>query len=392
MTSRERILRCIKGEKTDRIPISTYEIIAYNYWDQFAKEEILAYDTMGFDFRCWYHKQESYQDLLKVIEKNTDCLYMWSSEDGQGVPKFLTGCDIKQTVKTWCEGYKTFTEFTIETPKGPLTMKTRKDDNVNTIWEYEHILKDESDVEKMLSIPYEPYIPDISSFKKTEQDLGDKGVMLPNIGDPILYVAELFGFTNFCILAMDNPEMVEMLLEVFSERVMNLLKYQLDNGVNGIFRIAGPEYITPPYFSPAYFKDFVYKYDKEMIKMIKDAGSIARIHSHGNVGKLLETIRDMGADMLDPLEAPPSGDVTLSEAKRRIGDSVTLMGNIQLRDLELLNSNEIVEITKRAIDEGASGGRFILLPTSAPINEPINPRTEENYYAMIETAVNYGKY
>jgi len=60
--------------------------------------------------------------------------------------------------------------------------------------------------------------------------------------------------------------------------------------------------------------------------------------------------------------------------------------------LELLNENEIIEIVKKILDEGAPGGKFIIMPTAAPINEPASLRVIKNYYAFIETALNYGKY
>ncbi len=38
------------------------------------------------------------------------------------------------------------------------------------------------------------------------------------------------------------------------------------------------------------------------------------------------------------------------------------------------------------------GGRYVILPTAAPINIPLRAKTEENYIAWVEAALKYGKY
>jgi len=253
-------------------------------------------------------------------------------------------------------------------------------------------LKSEEDVEKMLSIPYKPYKPDISSYAVIEEKLGNNGVIMPNLGDPLLYVAEMFGFTNFTVYSVTHKEMIAELLEIMAERVYNYLKYLLENNIKGVYRIVGPEYATPPYLSPEYFRDFVVKYDTGLIELIHKYGAVARVHSHGKVGRLLEYFRDMGADALDPVEAPPAGDVLLRDVKKSIGKEVCLIGNLQLSDLETLEISDIEEMVKYTLNEGMPGGRFILMPTAAPINEPISDKTRKNYHAFIETALRYGEY
>ena len=39
-----------------------------------------------------------------------------------------------------------------------------------------------------------------------------------------------------------------------------------------------------------------------------------------------------------------------------------------------------------------AGGGFIQMPTAAPINVPLSPRTEANNQQMIESAWRYGQY
>ena len=216
--------------------------------------------------------------------------------------------------------------------------------------------------------------------------------MLSNLGDPLLYTAELFGFTEFTVLAYTERDRVKYLCDAMFERVCDCLRWQLEQGVLDVYRIVGPEYATPPYLPRECFLDFVASYDAELTRMLHEKGALARLHSHGRVGTLLETIRDMGVDALDPVEGYPCGDVSLREAKRRIGAEVCLCGNLQLRDLELLTPEEIVDITKQALEEGMEGGGYVIMPTASPIGEPLSTVTERNYHAFIDTALKLGRY
>jgi uroporphyrinogen-III decarboxylase len=391
MRSKERLLKTIKGEKTDRVPISTCEMVGYDLWPE-EKIRAFSYEVLGFDYKNWYRKHKSYLELMDYIKEYTDCIYIWYPDENGGVGKILTGAEVEIETTVFKKEISTYSKVTIKTPKGPLSMGTRVDDNVNTIWETEHLLKDENDVEKMLSIPYVPYRPDISSYKIIEDRLDENGVMLPNIGDPLLYVAEMFGFTNFTVLSYTNKKMIIKLLDILYERVYEYLEYLLINGVKGIYRIVGPEYATPPYLPPDFFKEFVVKYDTVLTGLIHKYGALVRLHSHGRVGKVMEYIEEIGVDALDPVEAPPSGDILLKDAKKRIGDRICLMGNIQVRDMELMSENEVEELVKRTIDDGAPDGRFVLMTTASPINAPIAEQTKRNYYTLIDTALKYGRY
>jgi len=97
-------------------------------------------------------------------------------------------------------------------------------------------------------------------------------------------------------------------------------------------------------------------------------------------------------DATDPVEAPPSGDCSIAEAKAICGDKMTLFGNVQLKDLERLSAADMREKMVRLIEEGKPGGNFVVLPTATPLNVPLSPRTEENFRIMVDTVLELGSY
>ncbi|OGF49209.1 MAG: hypothetical protein A2231_07585 [Candidatus Firestonebacteria bacterium RIFOXYA2_FULL_40_8] len=369
MTSKERILAVLKGEIPDRVPVSTYEL-------------------NGWNFNSFENKEPSYKKLMELIREKVDCIYM------TGVS--LDNIFIKKNtvVEKKTEGISTISNIIIKTPKGDIKRVTRVDSNVHTTWNLEHYLKTDEDLAKYMSIPDTLEKPDCSHLFKAEKELGDKGILMLSISDPICEAAELFEFGEFTIRALTQTEdIVKLLDKLYASQIEHLkevLKQIKDRGY--LFRICGPEYATPPYLSPEYFHEFVCKYDKEFVRLIKESGNFARIHSHGKISKVFDHILEMAPDGLDPIEAPHNGDILLKDAKERSKGKLCLFGNIQLRDLENAKPGEMEKIVKACMDEAKEGGRYIIMPTAAPINIPLSPITERNYESFIEASLKYGKY
>ena len=79
----------------------------------------------------------------------------------------------------------------------------------------------------------------------------------------------------------------------------------------------------------------------------------------------LERMSEMGIDAIEPLEAPPLGDVNLARAKEQVGDRMLLSGNIPSERFPMMTREEVRQSVKEAIRQGAPGGGFTLRTTSA---------------------------
>ena len=90
------------------------------------------------------------------------------------------------------------------------------------------------------------------------------------------------------------------------------------------------------------------------------------------------------------LEPPPLGDTILSDAKRRIGDRVCLIGNIQYDDLARGTEESIERLVAEAIEQGAPGGGFILSPCASPYEQPLPPQAARNLVHYLKMAEKYG--
>jgi len=214
-----------------------------------------------------------------------------------------------------------------------------------------------------------------------------------SVGDPICELAEAFEFGNFTVHAITDTDVIGAALDRLHQRYTERLRRILTGPVeNVVFRICGPEYATPPYLPPELFRCFVTRYDTEYIRMIREAGGFPRLHSHGKIGRVVDQIAEMAPDALDPIEPPPDGDISIAELKQAVGDHICLTGGIELKFLEAETAEYVESLVRRTMAAGKPGGRFILMPTAAPINIPLSPKTEANYRRFIETALEIGRY
>lgn len=367
MTGRERILALLRREPTDRVPISTYELSVFGPWG-------------------WTKDEPSYQAMMQVITEKTEALPLW----GAFTPP--NPSDVPTESETWQEGDFTVTRTSVHTPKGDLFTTQKFTPNVKTTWRVEHLCKDEADVERYLSIPFHPMPVDTSGFAPLDAEVGDRGIVLCDTGDAIGYVAPLFEFGEFTVVAMTQPELIRALCDRAHARVMHNLRGMLEAGCGPLYRIWGPEYCTPPYLPPSAFKEFVAPYITEMIALIHRYGCWARIHSHGHTRRVLDMIADAGADALDPVEPPPDGDIPMGEVKARYGDRMILFGNMELKYLETETPAEIDARVKVMMDEAKTGGGYVLMPTAGALNIPLAAKTAGNYLAFVEAGHQYGQY
>jgi len=125
--------------------------------------------------------------------------------------------------------------------------------------------------------------------------------------------------------------------------------------------------------------------------VVQDHGNFACIHCHGKLDAVLEKIVSMKPDALEPLEPPPSGDLLLNQIKKRVGDKICLMGYIQYRDLANGSKDDIERKCREAIEMGAEGGGYVILPTAGPITA-LSERELENHKQLLISAKKYGKY
>ena len=340
--------------------------------------------------RAFENNEPSYARLMDAVREKTDCICMWGPQSNHKV--FCSSHPVDIDVEEERVGDTTILRRTLHTPKGDLTNTSKIIDNVHTVWQTEHWCKDLDDVERALSVPYEPLVYDPSDYTRICEEVGDHGIIMDGAADALCVVAELMEFGAFTVWAMSETDHFARTMDAIHERNMENLRRALDANVADLYRICGPEYMTPPYLPPVFFERFVVPYVKEMVDLIHGRGSLVRLHCHGKIGQVLDCMIETGADAIDPCEAPPDGDIELADLKRRAGDRLCLCGNLELKLLELGSTEDVRRTVIDCMEAAKHDGGYIILPTAAPINVPLAKKSEENYLTFIDTALEHGAY
>jgi uroporphyrinogen-III decarboxylase len=378
-TSRRRLLTALSGGTPDRVPINTYELA-------------------GCNSRDWYNTQPSYRSLMDYIRAHTDCMTNWNprpATDRYTCEERFLCSDYPVEIETTTETAGQFQRTTriCHTPKGDLRSGTQAAADVYTTWQVEHWCKSIADVDKALSVPYEPARYDAADLGRVHAELGEQGLVIASVGDPAYLAADLMSFQGYLMWAFEDTDHFARTVAIIAERVMENLRRQLDCCVLDLYRIVGPEYFTPPYLSPAMFQRFIVPHVTEMTRLIHARGGKVRVHCHGKMAQVLDMILETGCDGIDPCEPPPDGDISLDEVKRRCqARGVSVWGNIELKLLEQATPGQVRAEVQKIMRQAKDGGGFVLMPTAAPINLPLSPQTEANYRAFIDAGLEFGRY
>lgn len=369
MTSQERLLTAIRCDEPDRVPL---HVMGVHAWDE---EWVAAQD-------------ESYRPVIELTLEHGDFFPNWYPTYG---PLLTASDEFIRSSETSETPERRTTRERWDTPAGPLFCAHTQDIQGRVGMQVEYPVKTLQDLDRALSVPYIPPQPDCSRYFEMRQRLGDRGVLFACMSDALHFVQCLTGSETLALWSVEHRDRVLEAVEIFTQRIEGLVRYLIGQGVGPVFGWIGAELCVPPLMSPADFREFVVPFDARPHRIVHEAGGLVHCHCHSKVGKVLEGFAEMGVDCLNPLEAPPMGDVTLAEAKRRIGDRVCLEGNVQFGDMLRAPEQEIARQVRECLEVGAPGGGYILTQTSIPHMRVLEPQTVRNYVTFIEEGAKYGR-
>jgi len=174
---------------------------------------------------------------------------------------------------------------------------------------------------------------------------------------PFGMITMLLGLEQAATVFFDEPEFARELMEHFTEASIEAGRDLLRHGVD-VLRVGAA---TTTILGPKLFEQFVLPYDRKVAAALREAGGFTILHCCGNVNAMLESFAKAGWDGLEPITPPPLGDTTLADAKRRIGASVCLKGNLDpVHVMKEGNSDSVARATRECLETGAPGSGFIL--------------------------------
>jgi hypothetical protein len=367
----------LRGEAVDRPAVSFYEIGGWTP-DPDDPDPFNVYNS------------PDWRPLLELAENQTDLIRMCEPKVSPAAPKIR---DEFFSNESWEEDGSRYDRMTLTINGRTMTRLTRRDRDIATTWTVQHLLRDTDDVRAYLELPDEvlAFDVDTTNLFEQEQALGEDGIVMVDMEDPLAACAALFSMDDYTVFALSEAALFHALLDKHAQAIHAVCKHVAREFPGRLWRIFGSEYASEPYLPPRLYEEYVVRYTGPMVETIRRHGGFARIHSHGRLKSILPHIAAMGADGLDPIEPPPLGDVELTDVRSEYGGKMVLFGNIEISDIETLAPDQFRKKVIRALEEGSSGkGRgFVLMPSACPYGRTISADVMENYLTMVELAKDF---
>lgn len=259
--------------------------------------------------------------------------------------------------------------ITVAAPRGKLTSVFRDSTRKHPGYQVTYLLKEPQDIETLLTLPYESYPFSPDEYRKLDAQVGDAGIVLFNLDHAMYGLQRLVGSERFALWSLERMDLLMEAIRVFADRLRTHVEEVLATGLRPVFGWVGPELCIPPLMPPDAFEALVFDIDRPLIDLIHDAECRVWVHCHGRMRSILHRFAAMGVDVLNPVEPPPMGDITLPEAFAVVDRRMGLEGNIQTHDLLTKDHADLGALIHSAIDTGKEH-RFILCPCSSYMEDP----------------------
>ncbi len=206
-------------------------------------------------------------------------------------------------------------------------------------------------------------------------------------GGPFGTLEMLLGWENAMVFSKTDPSAVKDLARRAGELFAEIGRMSAEAGADMVTVAEDLAFNTGTFFSPETLREMIFPVIKEEVREIKKSGVPVMMHSDGDLNKVMEDIIDCGFDVLQSLQ--PSAGMDITEIKRKYGDKLCLLGNLDLNWLMPFGTVEDVrEAVRSLIRTAAPGGGFILSTCNVLTRDiPV-----ENAIAMYDEAERFGVY
>jgi len=368
MTSRERILAAIHHEPVDRVPFDLYDEAGALFRDGRYRPELRLGMELPAQFQARLDFQRRFRtDLIFDVPVPTPSVVAAATmilADGQPVPEIEAVPSVSSMAwQPWpppvaplfARGATEVSKLT-EWANG-LRYLEMIDPDSGTCSSSQPIAASLDDLPRLLEIAQ----PDLRAMDASYLSLGRAAApevaLSTTICGPFSMWTVVFGFERGFSLLADEPEAAEKGIAAFTRSAAVLAAQMVRQGAD-LVRIGEANACL---VSPSMFRRFALEPLHVVAEATHDAGGHACLHLCGRAAKLLQLAAETGAPILETLTPPPTGDVTLSQAKAAIGARLCLKGNLDPVHVVGQGTPELVaERTRECLEIGSPGSGFIL--------------------------------
>jgi hypothetical protein len=223
---------------------------------------------------------------------------------------------------------------------------------------------------------------DASHYRDVVQSVGEHGLVFGTTGMPALsWWLELCGSQRGILDVSDREDELRPMFDRYNDLLLKRTEIACREGVR--YLECGGSHTSLSLISPAWYRRFILPVIRAQADICHRHGAFIISQLNGRANSAIDMQKEAEMDCTFPLERPPLGDVDIGDAKRRIGDRVCLMGNVDPVNTLLHGSSEDVEREVREIVELA-GPTGLIVSTSDQTARDTPPGNLEAFRRGVE--------
>ena len=250
-----------------------------------------------------------------------------------------------------------------------------------------HVLKDLKDLDKLdfsrTKKGNDPWLRlCLDACKICKDRLGDEVPTGVLISGPFTAATSVYPVELMLRATRKDPESLHKLIRLCTDALKEIY---LDFIKEGIIIIQCDPIASGTLLNQKQYREFVKPYATELNEVIQRAGGINTYHICGNSSKITEDMVETGCNMLSI-----DNIVDLEEVKKKVGEKVPILGNIDPVGVLLHGSKEdVFKAVKTAIKKAYDSPKGYILASGCDITQNV---PLENVDAFMGAARKYGKY
>jgi len=386
MNCRERILAAINLEEPDRVPCHTILIDANNVDKILGKPQITDFDTLEQVKRDnpdnW---PKEISELIESVETSIFSRCVEAAID-IGLDCMQVGIVPVEFIDNPNEGNLMKDAF------GRIWEARNNEGNFNPYYLYGTVNSKEKweDVKENLEGPMtEKYTKMVKKFyRRINKKHKDKifVAVTNDLAGVFESASQGMGMSFYSKMLHRDPKFIKEVHEVIAEFTKNCYMSYMDAGAELFLESGDLAYKKGPMMSPKKFYEVLLPAYKMITDAVHERGGKIVLHTDGQVTPLLDFVVDCGFDGLQSLE--PTAGVDLAFVKKKVGDKLCIMGNIDVAHILVdATKEEVYDAVKYAIKTGGPGGGFVV--SAANMHPGVNV---PNLRWMVEATKEYGTY
>jgi len=228
---------------------------------------------------------------------------------------------------------------------------------------------------------------DIREVKEAVDEAGGEIAVFGGCRSAFGFLFIALGFENLSIAMYEEPELLKELVQAADDYWTEVGLRLIEAGCDALYVADDMGMNGHTLIAPDMLREFFLPSLKKQVETWKAAGGRVLFHSCGNINAVLEDLADTGIDAITNIQVRAGMD--LADTKKRIGDRVTIVGNIDATDVMCQPDRQIIREAIRNTVETAGKDGALIIATDHSFHEGI---PEENVLYFIEAAKELGKF